>query len=91
MADRGELTVVCRRELDWHRAATVDADVWDFGPQIVRLESRLADLVAGRPVQFYGFEVPADVRPPPPGLWTLADGVMTPSTYESVGGEMRRF
>lgn len=43
--------------------ADLDADLYDFGPERDRLLGRLADLKAGRPVTFYGWQLRPALRP----------------------------
>ena len=54
-------------------AELADADWCDFAAERERQDDRLLDLLAGRNVLVYRFEIPADLQPPQDGtrIYTL--------------------
>lgn len=66
-----------------------ECDIYDFGPERDRLLRRLADLKAGRPVTFYGWQLRPALRAPGMQGRTLYMATRTgvvPAVYERRDG-----
>ena len=67
-------------------------DAYEFGVDRDRLQRRLADLEAGAPVTFYGWQLRGALRPPGMEgrtLYTASRGGIAPAVYERADGTVR--
>ena len=56
-------------------------DIYDFSDEQDRQLNRLADLKAGRPTHWYGWQLPAEVQPVDRAkLYTVTDTSIVPAT-----------
>jgi hypothetical protein len=85
---RSYLIERCERSVARHVAA--ECEVYDFSRVLASERRKLADLRAGRPVNVYGWELPAQVRPRDAGrLYTVTCERIVPAVYERADGTMR--